>query len=180
MAEVLYWTKMDHPFGVFYLMASDRGLCRITWPHEPFDMITRFHQRHAPHAALIEDPRRLESVVHQLEAYWNGQRNRFDISLDLVGTPFQVSVWTALQTIRYGSVSTYGAVAAEIGRPKATRAVGTAIGQNPVPIVVPCHRVIGKDGTLTGFGGGLRLKACLLRMEGVNGFIETGHSRFRD
>ena len=178
MSNVFYWTKMEHPLGIFYLMASEQGLCRITWPHESFDAITRFQKHHAPHRALVEDPERLEAMIDQLEEYWSAQRHDFDIPLDLMGTPFQIGVWTALQTILYGTVSTYGAVARQIRNPMATRAVAAAIGQNPVPIIVPCHRVIGKDKTLTGFGGGLSLKAHMLRLEGYDQFIESGHSRF--
>ncbi len=176
--DVFYWTKMDHLDGTFYLVSSERGLCCITWPHEPFDTIRRFQQNHASHGALVEDHHRLQAAVHQLEEYWNGQRRDFDIPLHLMGTPFQLSVWKTLQTIPYGTISTYGAIAAQIGKPRATRAVGSAISQNPVPIVIPCHRIIGKDKSLTGFGGGLRLKSAMLRLEGYDAFVESGHSRY--
>ena len=106
-------------------------------------------------------------VTEELREYFAGQRRGFDLPLHLSGTPFQLAVWAKLQEIPYGTTVSYADLALAIGRPKAVRAVGAANGQNPVPIVVPCHRVIGKDGSLTGYGGGLEIKATLLRIEGV-------------
>ena len=108
---------------------------------------------------------RIRPYVIQFEEYFIGKRQNFNIPLVLRGTDFQISVWKALLRIPYGTTKTYSEIAQEINRPKAVRAVGGAIGANPVSIVVPCHRVIGKDGTLTGFGGGLEIKAELLRIE---------------
>lgn len=108
----------------------------------------------------------LRQVQGQLEAYFAGSLRAFDIPVGLHGTEFQRQVWEALREIPYGSTCTYGDIAARIGRPEAVRAVGHAIGQNPVSIIVPCHRVIGKDGGLTGFAGGLAVKKLLLELEG--------------
>ena len=101
----------------------------------------------------------------QLAEYFRGHRTRFDLPLAPAGTPFQQAVWTALQAIPYGATVSYGELARRIGRPRAVRAVGAANGQNPIPIVIPCHRVIGADGRLVGFGGGLAVKQHLLRLE---------------
>lgn len=109
----------------------------------------------------------LAGAVAELAEYAAGDRKEFEFPIHLAGTAFQISVWKELLDIPYGSTSTYGAVAAAIGRPGAARAVGAAIGSNPVGIVVPCHRVIGANGTLTGFGGGLANKTLLLAREGV-------------
>lgn len=107
----------------------------------------------------------LAEAERQLAAYFAGKLKTFDLPLALTGTPFQCEVWTALQEIPFGKTCSYGELAERIGRADAVRAVGAANGQNPIPIVIPCHRVIGKDGSLTGFGGGLRMKAWLLKHE---------------
>lgn len=103
----------------------------------------------------------------QLDEYFAGKRTRFDVPLKLDGTEFQQAVWRALQKVGFGRTSTYGALAAAVGRPDAARAVGAVMGANPIPIIVPCHRIIGADGTLTGFGGGIDRKTRLLQLEGV-------------
>ena len=107
-------------------------------------------------------------VRDQLREYFEGNRPRFELPVRLVGTPFQVTVWSALLDIPYGQTSTYSTIAARIGRPRAARAVGAANGQNPISIVVPCHRLIGADGSLTGYGWGLERKQRLLELEGAN------------
>ncbi|HZJ26860.1 MAG TPA: methylated-DNA--[protein]-cysteine S-methyltransferase [Acidimicrobiia bacterium] len=112
------------------------------------------------------DPHAFADVAGQLDEYFAGTRRRFDVALRLEGTPFQRSVWSALREIPYGETTSYGALAAGIGRPGASRAVGLANGRNPVAIIVPCHRVIGANGTLTGYGGGLNRKRRLLDLEG--------------
>ena len=106
-------------------------------------------------------------AISQLQAYFAGELERFDLPIELRGTPFQVSVWEELSRIPFGSTLSYGELAQRIDRPKAVRAVGAANGANPVPVVVPCHRVIGSDGSLTGFGGGIERKKFLLTLEGV-------------
>jgi methylated-DNA-[protein]-cysteine S-methyltransferase len=116
---------------------------------------------------VAEDVQRCAFVTSQLDDYFAGNRRTFDIPLRLEGTAFQKQVWTALRDIPYGSTTSYGKLAERIGNPAAVRAVGMANGMNPIPIIIPCHRVIGADGSLTGFGGGLELKAQLLKLEGV-------------
>ncbi len=113
-----------------------------------------------------EDPAFFEPLREQLAQYFVGRREHFNLELDLHGTPFQIAVWRELLNIPYGKLRTYGQVAKALGRPAATRAVGQAAGQNPLPVLVPCHRVIGKGGSLVGFAGGLTTKARLLRLEG--------------
>jgi methylated-DNA-[protein]-cysteine S-methyltransferase len=110
----------------------------------------------------------LNAVAEQLAEYFQGARTRFELQLRFDGTPFQTAVWSALLEIPYGQTSTYGALAARIGRPLAARAVGAANGQNPISIVVPCHRLIGADGDLTGYGGGIERKRSLLELEGAD------------
>jgi methylated-DNA-[protein]-cysteine S-methyltransferase len=116
---------------------------------------------------LVWDEDRCQHIVNQLDQYFQGERRTFELELELHGTPFQLSVWHELQRIAYGTTITYHQLAQRIGRPTATRAVGLANGQNPIPIIIPCHRVIGSDGSLTGFGGGLEIKRALLVHEGA-------------
>ena len=117
----------------------------------------------------MRDSKRLVDLAEQLSASFERALREFTLPLDLRGTPFQLQVWRALLDIRYGEVRSYATVAAAIGRPRAVRAVGAANGANPIPIIVPCHRVIGSHGALTGYGGGLGLKEQLLRLESVRG-----------
>lgn len=117
---------------------------------------------------LQEDEARTAPLRAQLEEYFAGDRREFDLELAPQGTEFQLRVWSELRRIPYGATTSYGALSTAIGRPKASRAVGAANGANPIPIVVPCHRVIGSNGSLTGFGGGLETKKLLLELEGAS------------
>lgn len=117
--------------------------------------------------AWREDPAAFREVTAQLDEYFAGERSAFSLPLAPVGTPFQVAVWEQLRRIPAGGTTTYGAIAASLGRPSASRAVGAAVGRNPIAVVVPCHRVIGAGGALTGFAGGLERKRTLLALEGV-------------
>lgn len=128
--------------------------------------------RREPYPDWTEDSTAFAAVRQQLDAYFGGTLRRFDIPLAPRGTEFQLAVWEALTHIPYGETITYGDLAIRIGNPTAVRAVGAANGANPIPIVVPCHRVIGADGSLTGFGGGLDTKRWLLRHEGAAGHRE--------
>lgn len=112
-----------------------------------------------------EDIDGFPEVTKQLDEYFSGTRKTFSLPLNPLGTPFQKSVWAELQNIPYGATAHYGEIASRINNPKACRAVGLANGRNPIPIIIPCHRIIGKDGSLTGFGGGLELKKKLLELE---------------
>lgn len=149
------------PLGPMLLAASPRGLAGVWFAG----------QRHGPtQTDWPEDPSHpvLQEAARQLTAYFAGQRTRFDLPLDLqAGTPFQQSVWQALLAIPAGATTSYAALGRQLGRPQAARAVGAAVGRNPVSIVVPCHRVMGASGALTGYAGGLDRKQALLRLEGA-------------
>lgn len=180
--DVIYWDEFVHPAfeqRPLYIAASDAGLCRITWPSESFETLQAWTAKHAPNAGLVRDERRMSGALLQLREYLEGERTAFDLSLDLKGTPFQVSVWRALVRIPYGETRSYSDIAASVDKPAAVRAVGAANGANPVPIVVPCHRVIGKNTALTGFRGGLAVKEMLLQREGYREYKAAGHARFR-
>ena len=124
--------------------------------------------RHDPDPDWVYNEQPFEEVRRQLTDYFAGERTEFDVPLSLHGTEFQLQVLEELKLIPYGETTSYGDIAKRIGRPKAVRAVGAANGRNPIPIIVPCHRVIGSSGHLTGFGGGLDAKTALLRLEAEN------------
>ena len=147
------------PVGKLKLVANDRGLAAILWENDKPNRV-----RLSPIAENKKHPVLLETE-RQLNEYFDGRRDKFSVKFDFKGTEFQTEVWQALARIPFGKTLSYGEIARQIGRPKAVRAVGAAIGRNPISIIVPCHRVIGSDGKLTGFAGGLETKASLLRIE---------------
>lgn len=148
---------MKTPVGLLRLLDEGQGLAAILWPQE----------HNGKRASRGQPPASLAPVVQQLQEYFAGRRRSFDLDLAPTGTAFQRQVWGALRQIPYGEVRSYAEIARSIGRDKAVRAVGAANGRNPLPIVVPCHRVIGSDGSLTGFAGGLTAKRLLLELEGA-------------
>lgn len=153
--------KMETPIGVLKLVASNTGLVAVLWAKES---LKEFSSDPIP-----EDGSHpiLKAAVGQLEEYFGGKRKEFDLPLEMRGTEFQKKVWRNLLKISYGKTASYGDLAKAIGNPKACRAVGAANGQNPIPIIVPCHRVIGSNGALTGFAGGLKAKKILLDHEQI-------------
>jgi methylated-DNA-[protein]-cysteine S-methyltransferase len=154
--------------GSFGAAVSERGLARLTFPDEPPGLCQQWVQRWWPEAEIIPDDGRLQPVAEQLQAFFRRELTEFQLDLDLQGTEFQRAVWQALQAIPYGETRSYADIAKAVGRPQAMRAVGGANHANPVPIIVPCHRVIGKSGQLVGYGGGLELKQRLLKLEGIS------------
>ncbi len=174
--------KVPTPLGAFGAVFSQSRLARLTFPAEPFSVCEAWATRWLPGAQYAADRQPLATLAEELTAYLEGGLRDFSMSLDLRGTPFQVAVWQALVAVEYGSVCSYASLAARVGKPTAVRAVGLANGSNPIPIIVPCHRVIGSDGALTGYGGGLDLKEHLLRLEGValGSRSATQQTRFLD
>ncbi|WP_379157826.1 methylated-DNA--[protein]-cysteine S-methyltransferase [Paenibacillus sp. sgz5001063] len=163
------------------LWASDKGLIRLSFGREERLPEGKWLQTYAPKHRYQEDQAVFAQLgmIRELENYFAGVPVSFkDIPLDIWGTPFQQEVWKGLATIPFGEVITYRELAGRIGRPQAMRAVGTANGQNPLPVILPCHRVIGTNGTLTGYRGGLKLKQELLVLEGIMHVGEAGHERF--
>lgn len=153
------WSTLSTPQGTLYLAAGTGGLQGI-W----FDGQRHFGGPNPAWQRADNDPILLATAA-QLRDWYAGQRRGFDLPLAPLGTPFQQAVWAALQQIGHGQTTTYGALAAALGRPSASRAVGAATGRNPLSIVIPCHRLVGRDGTLTGYAGGLDRKHALLTFE---------------
>ncbi len=155
---MLYHDHLDTPIGRLKLFADEHGaLVQVNLPHARKPMADPGPNRH--------EPARLAAILDQFRAYFAGTRQSFDLRLEPRGTAFQRQVWDGLTRIDYGRTESYGDLARRIGRPRAVRAVGAANGANPLSIVVPCHRVIGADGSLTGYGGGLEAKRWLLAHE---------------
>jgi len=154
---MLFYTHADSPIGQLLIAGDGERLHLISFPAGS--------RAHTPKRDWRRDAGLFTAAVDQLRAYFAGALTRFDLPLHLAGTPFQNAVWSALRDIPYGETISYQILANRIGRPTACRAVGAANGANPLPIVVPCHRVIGADGSLTGFGGGIETKRVLLDLE---------------
>lgn len=153
------FTTMPSPVGTLTLVAHDKGLVAVLWPKDdPKRVKLPVLTRDANHAVLRKAER-------ELTEYFAGTRKRFTVALDFAGTEFQKAVWKALLEIPFGETRSYGDIARRLGKPKAVRAVGAANGRNPISIIAPCHRVIGANGALTGFAGGLKAKAALLTLE---------------
>lgn len=164
---------LETRFGTLWLAASARGLCRLGLPSAREHR--RFHEWTARHGVEFHSPHRqrekeiLTLAKGELDEYLAGVRRHFTIPLDLEGSEFFRRVWEVLSSVPYGHTLTYTALAAQAGRPRAVRAAGAACALNPVPLIIPCHRAVGSNGSLTGFGGGLAMKEALLTMEGAIG-----------
>jgi methylated-DNA-[protein]-cysteine S-methyltransferase len=162
LVDVMY-DLTDSPVGTLLVASTERGVCRIGYdPEQTLDELpVRFGLR------VLRIPGRLDRVRRELEEYFAGRRREFDLPLDLRVTPFQESVLRRLALVPFGRLETYAELARQVGKPRAARAVGMVMNRNPIPIVLPCHRIVGSDGSLTGYGGGLDRKEALLRLEGA-------------
>jgi methylated-DNA-[protein]-cysteine S-methyltransferase len=154
---MMVYTQIESPVGPLLLVADAAGLRQILF-------VNGRHQAR-PDPEWKQDAAPLEKTISQLRSYFAGEREEFDLSLAPEGTKFQQEVWRRLSEIPFGETISYGELARRIGNPQASRAVGLANGSNPIPIVIPCHRVIGSNGKLTGYGGGLPIKEKLLALE---------------
>ncbi|NLE44691.1 MAG: methylated-DNA--[protein]-cysteine S-methyltransferase [Chloroflexi bacterium] len=159
------YTRAETRLGPIWLAASDRGLCTIgLGDGQPESFLSWLHRRAGSEVDCSISPLLLVCLT-QIREYLDGVRRKFDLPLDIVGTAFQKEVWEQAAQIGYAQTISYGDLARRIDRPRAVRAVGAALGANPLPIVIPCHRIIGSDGSLVGYAGGLEIKEALLRME---------------
>ena len=157
---------VDSPIGDLLVAASDRGLAAISFDSEPQDSLERLARIAGPR--VLRSSRSVDGARRELDQYFAGRRRTFDLSLDLRALPpFTLSVLDQLARVPYGETTTYGALARRVGHPRAARAVGTVMNRNRIPIVLPCHRVVGSTGSLTGYAGGLDVKQALLELEGA-------------
>lgn len=164
--EMIVWAAMKSRVGTIRVAATSRGVCKIALGKETAQAFFGWLEHHVSRAPGKPERSGIVALaLDQIAEYLNGERRDFDLPLDLRGTEFQRSAWSAVAGIPYGQTRTYAQIAQAIGKPFAVRAVGAANGANPLPLVVPCHRVLGSDGSLTGYGGGLEVKQKLLEME---------------
>lgn len=165
--ELVRWHAFETPFGTMYVAASDRGLARLSWRQPSPDTFVRELQERFPDSPVVRDTDALTEAERQLRDYFAGERSTFDLPVDLSTlSEFEQRVLQAARRIPFGQVVAYSDLASSIGKPRASRAVGNALNHNPVAIVVPCHRVVRRDGSLGGYGGGVEYKKRLLGIEG--------------
>ena len=174
--EAIRWHTFESSFGRMYAAATSKGLARLTWRELDEEGFLEWMAGQFPGCPTIRDPQALAEVEEQVTEYFRGERSEFDLEVDLsVLSDFERGVLEQLtEEIRFGQVIPYSELARRIGKPKAARAVGNAVGANPVPIVVPCHRVVRLDGSLGGYGGGVEYKERLLRIEGREDLLKVG------
>lgn len=161
--KLLYWTLIEHNEWRLYVGATTTGICYIGSNDASFDELMKWGERYFKGARWIENPSVFET--NKLIDYLDGRRINMELPIDLRGTDFQQQVWKLVMDVPYGETASYKTIAERLGRPSAVRAVAGAIGANPVLFIVPCHRIIGSNGKLTGFRGGLPMKESLLRLE---------------
>lgn len=163
----VYCTSFDSRMGHIYVASTDRGVCKISVPRETRKDFFSWLEHQFDLDAVVDNKSHNREVIDQLNRYFSGKLARFNCPVDPFGTPFQIRVWKEIAKILYGSTITYGQLAKRVGVPKGFQAIGRAVGANPVPIIIPCHRVIGSDGSLVGYSSGVKTKEFLLRLEGA-------------
>jgi methylated-DNA-[protein]-cysteine S-methyltransferase len=163
---VVAYGELPSRIGVLRVAATEKGVCKIALGTETAESVMAWLGRYIhPEALAEEESAAVTQAIQQITEYLDGRRRAFELPLDVRGTDFQRTVWAAVAAVPYGQTRSYADIAVIIGKPSATRAVGAANGANPLPLVIPCHRLVGKDGSLTGYGGGLDVKRLLLDME---------------
>jgi len=173
----VYWSQCKWKEITFLLAATDQGLSYVSSPNAHFNELEQWVQKKVPNPILMNIPEKLFKASNQIHAYLDEKRTDFSLALDIIGTSFQKKVWQSMCKIPYGQKATYSDIANDIGNKQAVRAVGTAIGANPLMIILPCHRVVAKTGALTGFRGGLEMKKMLLALEEHH--METNESQHK-
>jgi len=164
---MVYCTSFDSRVGLIYVASTEKGVCKVSVPRETKkDFLKWLHQNFSDNE-VRENKSRNKEVIDQLNRYFSGKLARFTCSVDLMGTPFQMRVWKELTKISYGTTISYKQLAKRIGTSRGYQAIGRANANNPVPIIIPCHRVIGTDGSLVGYAAGVKTKEFLLKLEGA-------------
>ena len=161
----LYYTSFNSPIGKIHLAATEKGLCEVGISESEKRFVKSLQKTYK--IKPVKDDAAFKDIVRLLKRYFNGERIKIDIPFDFQGTDFEKKVWKALLKIPYGKTKTYGEIAKEIGLPNGARAVGNACGKNPIPIIIPCHRVVASNGGLGGYTGGIGIKKKLLKIEKV-------------
>jgi O-6-methylguanine DNA methyltransferase len=162
----VYCTSFDSRIGRIYVASTEEGVCKISVPKETRKDFFDWLELHFDNDAVVDNRSKNKDVIDQLTRFFNGKLAKFNCPIDLIGTPFQIRVWKELLRIPYGSTITYRQLSKRVCAPRAYQAVGRANGANPLPIMVPCHRVLGSNGSLVGYSCGIKTKEFLLRLEG--------------
>jgi O-6-methylguanine DNA methyltransferase len=163
----IYCTSFETRIGSVYIASTEKGVCKISIPRESKKEFIKWIKQYFDYDAVVENKSRNKETIDQVSRYFNGKLVSFTCDIDLRGTPFQLRVWKEISKIPYGTVSAYKQIAKKVGVHSGYQAVGRAVGLNPLPIIIPCHRVMGTDGSLTGYAGGIKTKEFLLRLEGA-------------
>jgi len=164
---MVYCTSFDSKIGLLYVASTDKGVCKITLPRQTKRDFIRWLNENFEDSEVVDNKSRNRDVIDQLNRYFNGRLAKFTCAMDVIGTPFQVRVWKELTKIPYGTTISYKQLAKRIGTSRGFQAVGRANAANPLPIIVPCHRVLGTDGSLVGYASGVKTKEFLLKLEGA-------------
>jgi methylated-DNA-[protein]-cysteine S-methyltransferase len=164
---MVFCTSFDSKIGLIYVASTDKGVCKVSVPRQTKKDFIKWLRENFDDSEVVDNKSRNREVIDQLTRYFNGKLAKFTMAIDLHGTPFQVRVWKELQKIPYGSTISYKQLAKRLGTSRGFQAVGRANAANPVPIIVPCHRVIGTDGSLVGYASGIKTKEFLLKLEGA-------------
>ncbi|HEX9657206.1 MAG TPA: methylated-DNA--[protein]-cysteine S-methyltransferase [Bacteroidota bacterium] len=163
---MVHCTSFDSRVGLIYVASTDKGVCKVSVPRETKKDFLKWLHKNFSDKEVRENKSRNKEVIDQLNRYFSGKLARFTCSVDLMGTPFQMRVWKELMKISYGTTISYKQLAKRIGTSRGYQAIGRANANNPVPIIIPCHRVIGTDGSLVGYTAGVKTKEFLLKLEG--------------
>ncbi|TAK59958.1 MAG: methylated-DNA--[protein]-cysteine S-methyltransferase [Bacteroidetes bacterium] len=163
----VYCTSFESRIGKIYVASTDEGVCKISVPRESRKDFIGWIEQHFDLETVVDNRSRNKDVIDQLNRYFNGKLAKFNLGIDLMGTPFQIRVWKELLKVEYGTTITYKQLAKRVKTPQAFQAVGRANASNPLPVIIPCHRVLGSNGSLVGYGAGIKTKEFLLRLEGA-------------
>jgi methylated-DNA-[protein]-cysteine S-methyltransferase len=163
---MVYCTSFDSKIGLIYIASTDKGVCKISVPRQTKKDFFRWLRENFDDSEVVDNKSRNKEVMDQLNRYFNGKLAKFTCAVDMRGTPFQLRVWKELLKISYGTTISYKQLAKRLGTSRGFQAIGRANAANPVPIIVPCHRVLGTDGTLIGYASGVKTKEFLLKLEG--------------
>ena len=164
---MVYCTSFDSKIGLIYIASTDKGVCKVSVPRQTKKDFLKWLHDHFDDSEVMDNKSRNKDAIDQLTRYFNGRLAKFTCPVDLMGTPFQLRVWKELSRIAYGTTISYKQLAKRIGTSRGFQAVGRANAANPIPIIVPCHRVIGTDGSLVGYSSGIKTKEFLLKLEGA-------------
>ncbi len=164
---MVYCTSFESKIGLIYIASTDKGVCKISVPRQSKRDFLRWLRENFDDNEVMDNKSKNRDVIDQLNRYFNGRLAKFSTPVDLLGTPFQLRVWKELAKISYGTTITYKQLAKRLGTSRGFQAVGRANAANPVPIIIPCHRVIGANGSLVGYASGIKTKEFLLRLEGA-------------